>query len=350
MIALSILVWGLQYVSRSIGVLGQSTTAKCTFDQWMFNSLDQSPCLVSSYLLTPCSSQAASFVFPLENGFHYNTPTSDPSSATPCRCNTVFYSMISACATCQGQGLFTVPWSTYSLNCSSVYIQQYPEPIPPGTAVPAWAYMDVRTTDDFNAIEAQRIQEEGLPESTAVSAAGPTATGSRTGGSTSSPTTLPPNSNDGDNGSGDDNSSKKSTNIAPIVGGVVGGVVGVLAIALAIFFWLRHRRNAARNAPTGPLDLTAGEDAQFVEKPLDFDQGVPPSATGPKVYNPDDPSTFPSPSDNQGASSHGSTTLYPTSPTDAHLSTVPYAYPAPDPYRQSMTAHTTAAYKGVPEL
>ena len=89
----------------------------------MFNSKNQNPCLVSSWLFTPCSSPSGasqvtrraaqnshpaslwyldSFVFPLTPGFHYNTPLNSSDSATPCRCNTVLFSTIAACATCQG--------------------------------------------------------------------------------------------------------------------------------------------------------------------------------------------------------------------------------------------------------
>ena len=47
---------------------------------------------------------------PLPSGYHYNGPL--VSTATPCKCSTVYYSVISACATCQdGQYLTSVFFS-----------------------------------------------------------------------------------------------------------------------------------------------------------------------------------------------------------------------------------------------
>ena len=100
----------------------------------MFNSKSQSPCLISSWLFTPCSSPFGtsymffenahhphhtslrnpdSFVYPLGPGQHYNTPWNNSQSATPCRCNTVLFSTIAACATCQGMGQFIYPCVSY---------------------------------------------------------------------------------------------------------------------------------------------------------------------------------------------------------------------------------------------
>lgn len=61
---------------------------------------------------------ADAWVYPLDDGLHYNTPFALNTSATPCRCNTVIYSTISACATCQGQFNFVPSWKTYSTNCT----------------------------------------------------------------------------------------------------------------------------------------------------------------------------------------------------------------------------------------
>ncbi|KAH9853692.1 hypothetical protein C2E23DRAFT_820236 [Lenzites betulinus] len=374
MIALSLLVWVVQFSARQVGVAGQGTTAVCESSfSWMSNSLGQSPCLVSSYLLLPCDATSSSFVFPLTAGEHYNLPSS--TTATLCRCNTVFYSMISACATCQGQGAFIPTWSDYSAFCTSPDIQSYPEDINSGTAVPAWAYIDVRTVDDFSPVQAQAVASEGLPESTALSS-GSTATsvrsasaiisGSATGAPRSTTTSSGSGSNSGSNsgsgsgsGSGDDTTStKKSTNIAPIVGGVVGGVVGAIVIGLALWFFVRRRRNATRNAPTGPVDLTAGEYGQYAEKPTDYSQGaygfpapIPSPLASPKVYNPDDPTTFPDNSDARAPSSHD-TTAVASSPIHAHYDTMPYSYPAPagSPYSPIAGTGTNPTYKGAPEL
>ncbi|KAI0824609.1 hypothetical protein BC628DRAFT_1376975 [Trametes gibbosa] len=368
MIALSLFVLAVQFAARPVEVVGQATTAICqTGFSWMFNSLNQSPCLLSSYLLLPCTSASTAFVFPLTAGEHYNLPTNSSISATPCRCNTVFYSTISACATCQGQEIYLPTWSDYSEFCPDPDISAYPEDISTGTAVPAWAYIDVRTLDKFTSIQAQAVANEGLPESTAPSS-GPTATGGTTSahvsgsaiGAPQSTTTSNGNGNNNGNDSGNNNTAtKKSNNIGPIVGGVVGGVVGLLAITLAIWYCVRRQRNAARNAPTGPLDLTAGEYGQYAEKSGDFSQGgqgipmpIASPLASPKVYNPDDPTTFPNTSDAQAASSRGSAAY--SSPVQANYNEVPYSYPSPtgSPYSPVTVtgSGTNPTYKGVPEL
>ncbi|KAJ8487483.1 hypothetical protein ONZ51_g4144 [Trametes cubensis] len=305
------------YVSTLQGVTGQGTSAICQAAySWMSNDKDQSPCLVASYLLSPCSTPAASWVYPLTPGYHYNTPTDSPTSATSCRCSTVFYSMISACATCQGLEIDVVP---------------YPDDIPSVISVPAWAYIDITRYGTFSAVAAEEVASQDAPDSTGLA----TATGSNA---------SPTQGSSGNTNNSGSSTGKKSTNIGAIVGGAVGGVVGLIAIGLVIFFWMRHRRNAARDAPTGPLDLTAGEHGHYVEKPFEHEAMAAPLPS-PKLYDPDDPSTFPTSLDNQAPSFGGSTTL--ASPVHPTMS---YAYPAPGGYQSHSGAGTNPAYKGIPEL
>ena len=61
-----------------------------------------------------------SWVYPLSAGYHYNTPIDNSLSATPCRCNTVLYSTIQACATCQGQENYIPPYALHTMFCVSV--------------------------------------------------------------------------------------------------------------------------------------------------------------------------------------------------------------------------------------
>ncbi|EJF62913.1 hypothetical protein BD309DRAFT_957603 [Dichomitus squalens] len=338
--------------SRIPGAVAQGTNAVCNsgFD-WMTNSKGQSPCLVSSYLFTPCSAPAASWVYPLSPGFHYNTPLDDPSSATPCRCNTVLFSTIAACATCQGQEEFIVPWSTYQQNCSTVYIEQYPENIPVGTAVPAWAYLDITTNNTFNPVQAEAVAAQNVPESTASG----TPSSTSNGATLTAPPTETSSSDGAPNSGSNSNSgtSSKKSNVGPIVGGVVGGIGGLALIGLVLFFILRHRRNARENQPTGPIDLTAGGDygqyaqygntygeAQYAEKsPGAVPDSAQPLMSNAKLYDPNDPSTFP--------------TVDPYA-TSAHAST---GYPATEhtlinngPNQPSISANQNPTYRGAPEL
>jgi len=81
-----------------------------------------------------------------------------------CECNTVMFrcavnlhthpeqvlivrlhSLYMACTACQN--VTTQSWTYWSQSCDEVHITQYPWSIPPGTAVPNWAFLDytVRT-------------------------------------------------------------------------------------------------------------------------------------------------------------------------------------------------------------
>ncbi|CDO74005.1 hypothetical protein BN946_scf185043.g54 [Trametes cinnabarina] len=275
-----------------------------------------------------CHRPVASLVFPLSPGYHYNTPLPDPISATPCRCSSVFYSAISACATCQGEQVAIVPWTTYAENCSTVYLSQYPENIPQGTSVPAWAYIDVscRSSSGF-----KRSPTSGTTLSTPLDV---TPTGINSPGFTA-------------DGSNSLSASKKSINIGAIVSGVVGGVVVLLAIGLTVCFALRHKRNAARNAPTGPLDLTAGEYGKY-EKPTGSDIVAAEPLASPKIYDPDDPITFPISADAQASSSHGFATF--PNPVQSHASTVPYDCPTAAAHHSYVHASVSPRHTGVPEL
>lgn len=345
--------------SRIPGAAAQGTNAVCNsgFD-WMSNSEGQSPCLVSSWLFTPCSSPADSWVYPLSPGYHYNTPLNNAQSATPCRCNTVLFSTIAACATCQGQEDYIVPWSTYSQNCSTVYVQKYPATIPSGTSIPAWAYLDITDNNTFNPSAAQAVASQHAPDSTAP------ATASQTGGASS--LTAPPSAtgSSGSNGaptSGENSgsSSKSKSNVGAIVGGVVGGIAGLALIGIIVFFILRSRRNAVQNQPTGPVDLTAngnygqypaqyanyGGDMQYGEKspvPAQSDPSQPLMANQ-RLYDPNDPTTFPS--QDPYAGSVQASTAYPATELTSAPSNV-YT----EGYQGSVSANQNPTCRGAPEL
>nr|VWP01945.1 Histone H2A [Ganoderma boninense] len=162
----------------------QNTTAKCRSEfDWMTNSLGQSPCLVTAWLWTPCygtgngiliissglSSMAltsvlpATFVPPVPTNWVYQGPLAkDPFDSTPCDCNTVLYSTMAACGICQGAGI--EPWPTYTVNCTQVYNGTFPESVPGGTAIPAWAFLDVtgiQRNSTFNVKAAKALAEQG---------------------------------------------------------------------------------------------------------------------------------------------------------------------------------------------
>lgn len=267
---------------------GESNVA-CTAYEWTYNSLHQSPCLVASYLLSDCSASVVSV--PMGYCGYAATP-SIVGLAGPCLCNLVTYNLLMACSACQNCSVPSSlsPWQGWLGGCANTSIDYngYPQPIPPGTSVPAWAYLPPADNDYWDANNAQ--QDIGAPESTP----GSQSTSSRASSTTSSATTTTnsstslstaatrsasttldtASSSTSTNSAGDASFSAKERKIA---GGVVGGLVGIAAIAGVIFI-LRRRRS--RHAPVSPMV-----------------RGVTPSLPplAKKFYDPADPSTYPPP-------------------------------------------------------
>ncbi|KAJ7046997.1 hypothetical protein C8F04DRAFT_217305 [Mycena alexandri] len=250
----SLVLAGITYAQS-----GPSTNASCSPSfAWASNSLHQIPCLVAAYLGAVCDDGL--FMVPaLQNELSfYQGPT--VAQANACACSSVFYSLLSACSECQSG--MVLRWSTFSGNCTTVYSEVFMNNIPSGTAVPHWAYQNVTMDDGFNSTLAQ--MQLNAPESTANSQ--PT--------STSNP-----------DASGVAGTSSKKSNAGPIAGGVVGGVV-LLAVVCILAFWFirRRRRNVApSNLAQPPMGYHSSGDIT----PFSLTQT-------PKLYNPADPSTFPS--------------------------------------------------------
>ncbi|KAK7690894.1 hypothetical protein QCA50_005996 [Cerrena zonata] len=263
--------------------LAQSTDAIClTGFEWMSNSRQQPPCLTTAYLSTPCltnPTHAHINVLPKEG--HYPAVNGGSSPATTCRCNTVFYSLLQACTICQGGQPIT--WSAWSAGCKgNTSISVYPQNISSGTAIPAWAYLDVVSPDTFNLTGAKALDSTDPPDSTAIP--GPTSSVS-----------------------GSSQGSSHKSNAGAIAGGVVGGILGLIVIA-GVIWWFLRRKRVDRNVPQAattpyPIDTQGnwGDKQQqglLVSAPpkqhIYARQPVPTSQPiGARLYDPDDPSTFP---------------------------------------------------------
>ncbi|OAX38931.1 hypothetical protein K503DRAFT_865799 [Rhizopogon vinicolor AM-OR11-026] len=270
-----------------LGALAQTADISClspTFD-WMNNTKNQNPCLVAAYLQGVCYDGEYT-LNPLPVDTHYIGPYAD--EANSCECNTVTYSLVSACGDCQNRTYEA--WSSWSFNCSTIYNSTYPMDIPTGTTVPHWAYLDVVTNDTFNPSLA--LQAGDSPESTATKVQ---STGS-TIPSTTSLFSLTPSPNIATSSAAQSTTStSKSSNVGAIAGGVVGGVVGIAAIVgLAAWFCVKRRRSTT--APSAAFrDIDGGPgytQSVYSANPHPFPM-QPEMAQQPRLYDPSDPSTFP---------------------------------------------------------
>ncbi|KAF8623523.1 hypothetical protein AX15_006300 [Amanita polypyramis BW_CC] len=226
----------------------------------MFNSLGQGPCEVARYMGGACNN-GVFYIPPLGTDQVYIGPT--PNNANECRCSSVLYSLLNACALCQHARVSQ--WDAYYGNCSTPYVAMFPGQIPPGTAVPHWAYMDVTQFGGFNATYAQQLSDS--PESTAGSSA------------TSTPSSSPPH---------------KSSIAGPVAGGVVGGVIFVALVAVAVLLLLRYRRKSSAAQVHYGVEAS-GAGGSLPESKLSHQPYVVPVLEQePLLYNPSDPRTFPS--------------------------------------------------------
>ncbi|PPQ89162.1 hypothetical protein CVT25_006534 [Psilocybe cyanescens] len=149
----------------------------------------------------------------------------------------------------------------------------FSQPIPSGVTVPHYAYLDVETADTFNPVLAQAA---GGPESTSI----PQSTSSSSTGSTPS------------NGAPSDQNGGKKSNAGAIAGGVVGGIVGFALIA-GLVFWLLQRKRRSSPASSVYAPAMGSQGAMASQNPMSLTGSSYPSTPAPKVYDPNDPSTYP---------------------------------------------------------
>ncbi|OCH92213.1 hypothetical protein OBBRIDRAFT_791448 [Obba rivulosa] len=288
-----------------------STNATCMSEfSWLDNSLGQSSCLVAAYAMGACGS-GDTWNVPALNQIEgrYTGPTG--SQANACTCNSVSYSLMSACNFCQN--FQTLVWMTWTKNCSASDAANgaYPHAIPSGVAFPAWAYPTIITEWDYMQVEL--IASEKEPDSTAggpTSSASISSTGSSTptggsstptggssvlaggsstsaggpsasAGSSSATRGTSPQLTSGVTGDGQSftlsftdgastvtvpsqtgrptnsgSSSKKHSNSAAIIGGAVGGGIGLILVASLALMLYRWRRKARSQSTTPSFPVT----------------------------------------------------------------------------------------------
>jgi hypothetical protein len=226
--------------------------------------------VVVNILHRPTQYSSSAFTLdPLQPNFVYLGPTQ--ITANSCRCSTVYYSLLSACAYCQNETY--LDWSIYDVNCTVLYSQTFLDPIPSSIVVPHYAYLDVVKGNSFN-VSAAMVA--GGPESTPVS--GPTGPTTPAITSTSTPT------------SSSAAATSQKLNVGAIAGGAVGGVAFVGIIGALIYFATMRRRRPS--VPT-PSTYTAFASPMMSDGDMKYNSAVPTMTSG-KIYDPSDPSTFPS--------------------------------------------------------
>ncbi|KAI0270214.1 hypothetical protein BGY98DRAFT_268207 [Russula aff. rugulosa BPL654] len=130
-----------------------SSTLNSTWE-WSFNSLGQNACIVAAYMLSTC--HKGSFTLqPLPPGDYYTGPSAAQGTDL-CLCNTIAYSLLSACDGCQGSEW--ISWSDYAFNCTTILPPgSFPNPIPAGTSLQQWALVNVTNGTTWDANFAQAV-------------------------------------------------------------------------------------------------------------------------------------------------------------------------------------------------
>jgi hypothetical protein len=283
---------------------------------WTFNSINQNACTVAAYLMSTCN--GGSFTIDaLKPGYSYTGP-SGVDDSNMCKCNTITYSLVSACDACQGADWTS--WSVFSSNCTKTMPpSSFPNSIPAGTRVPQWALLDVTSENNWNvnksisAGDTPELASGATPGASGTSGRGATASGTRaqspTGTDASSSSTTKPASSS--------SAKKSSSNLGVIVGGAVGGVAVIAVGAIVIILLLRRQRPQAP-APVATSMAPPGIGAsqrpmEEIQQPLTMDDAytasIPGSSSMPgtpvtplapaspatpmRLYDPNDPTTFP---------------------------------------------------------
>ncbi|KAH9955848.1 hypothetical protein BC827DRAFT_827384 [Russula dissimulans] len=254
---------------------------------WTFNSLGQNACTVAAYLMATCSGGSFT-ISSLMPGYTYSGP-SGPDDSNLCKCSTVAYSLISACDACQGSSW--ISWDEYTSNCTSTEPPStFPNPVPSGTLVPAWALLDVTANSDRNWSSSQAFAVGDTPEVAAGAVISPGSTSSAstvTSGSstapnpsTTSPYPTPPSP-----------SPTHQSNAGAIAGGVVGGIAAASIAGLAAYYYLRRRRRQKERPSSDSVEFDPSEPHMGEAGQPPTDDGTPIAPM--KLYDPNDPTTFP---------------------------------------------------------
>ncbi|KAG7085798.1 hypothetical protein E1B28_003338 [Marasmius oreades] len=268
--------------ASSIGVQAQ-IHASCTNSSffWSYNSKGDSPCQMGEALGTVCT---PSFNIPsLPDGYYY---FGTGHTITPCVCNTVYYTMLSLCGLCQNG--YTDRFDLWSSNCTRTYDTVFPSALPSGLRLPYYAYLPLDSVN--KSIDVGALQANTGPE--------------RTGTATRTPTSTSFGSTGTSHSGGDDPFADELKDEAKKVGIIAGSVVAGIWVFWAVgagIVWFICRRNSRRMYGDPSQMYLQNNGAPGAIPYASVPPSSPPASTttgtspglGEKVYNPNDPSTYP---------------------------------------------------------
>ncbi|KAI0088019.1 hypothetical protein BDY19DRAFT_994437 [Irpex rosettiformis] len=232
------LVMGLVKAFGSLDVAASIAGAQClSGSDWMLNRKGQTPCIVAAYLSSACDSNSAGNDVEALRPRQYRILLK--TAANDCFCNTVMYSLLGACATCEG--LESLSWSNWTKNCTKTFVAGFPKPIPEDTAIPEWAYYNITLDDSFNATLTEALASENALDFSVLPVLSSPSISQSTTSDGSEPTAS-------DISVGTDN--PKTSKAGPIVGGVIGGVALLVIIGTGVASVWAERRKTARRAPS----------------------------------------------------------------------------------------------------
>ncbi|KAF9463138.1 hypothetical protein BDZ94DRAFT_639451 [Collybia nuda] len=130
-----------------------STSAKCSADFGLHNSVGVSPCLLAAEIMGACS--GGHWHIPaLPNGTHYLPPKNEPDGGSSglCSCSWVYYNLLGACTACQNIGRGSiVSWTRYRSGCSPLHLSNiyFPKNISLHVLIPQWATLNRKSCKSY---------------------------------------------------------------------------------------------------------------------------------------------------------------------------------------------------------
>ncbi|KIO27836.1 hypothetical protein M407DRAFT_187835 [Tulasnella calospora MUT 4182] len=227
-----------------------NTTCQATYS-WLKNGEGQDPCLLASYLSMPCSgSQGTWNSQPLDSDQYYLSPTT--TTANPCLCNAVFYSVVSACAYCQGAVVST--WFQWIPNCSAYQSNSYPVGVVAGSSLPGWATLPLPASGSWDATAAYNY---ALSASASITLGGSTTAALTTDAASASGSggiSLPSLSKSAAPAPTQSSSSSSGSVVGAAVGGTIGGLGLLAGIGFCIWYFCLRKPSGDNNHGPGGLD------------------------------------------------------------------------------------------------